>query len=438
MQTPDLTSPAHPERGASSDDATLVVDQGSPRFIAIYCFAQFANWLALLTPVVVTIAVRVLEIGESNGLSQLERASQLGWVMGVGALASTIAAPVWGAISDRTTSRWGRRKPWMVVGVVGGGIGLFLMATAPNMILLGVGWVLAQIAFNANQAMLNAVLPDAIPEQKRGRVSGLLGLTASVAPLVGTFLTQFTTGSAVLMFMSPYAVTVIALLLLLRAFQDTSARAETLPVMNLGRFVRAFWVSPREHPDFAWAFASRFLVFLGKAFLMTYQVYFLTDHLGIDAVTVTTFVFVSTLITASVTVVVSLVGGWLTDIAGRRKPFVLGAALIAAVGLATIGLSTSVGMFYVGVAVTAIGQGLYYAVDLALVAAILPSKDDVAKDMGVFQIANALPQSLAPAMAPVLLAIGGVETGNYVALFLVAGVFCTLGAFAVLPIRGAR
>jgi MFS family permease len=358
--------------------------------------------------------------------------------MGIGALASTIAAPAWGAISDRTTSRWGRRRPWMVVGVVGGGIGLLIMATAPTMLLLGVGWVLAQIAFNANQAMLNAVLPDAIPEHKRGRVSGLLGLTASVAPLAGTFLTQYTTGSAVLMFMGPYVVTVIALLLLLRAFGDTPARAESLPPMNLGWIGRTFWVSPRKHPDFAWAFASRFLVFLGKAFLLTYQVYFLTDHLGIDVVTVTTFVFVSTLITASVTVLVSIFGGWLTDVAGRRKPFVLGAALIAAAGLVTIGLSTNLTMFYVGVAVTAVGQGLYYAVDLALVAAILPSKEDVAKDMGVFQIANALPQSLAPAMAPVLLAIGGVETGNYIAMFLAAGIFCTLGAFAVLPIRGTR
>lgn len=412
---------------------TTPTAHASGGFIFVYWFAQFANWLALLTPVVVTIALKVSEIATAQ-----EKAAQLGIVLGVGALASTIATPIWGAISDRTTWRMGRRKPWMIVGVVGGGVGLLIMAAAPNMLVFGLGWTIAQISFNANQAVLNAVLPDAIPEAQRGKVSGLLGLSTTVAILAGTFITQFTTGNAYLMFLAPFAVTIVALLLILRAFHDRPANKATITKYTWADFGRTFWVSPRKHPDFGWAFVSRFLVFLGNAFLQTYQVYFLTDHLKVGTDAVATFVFVSTFVTAAITVIVSMLGGYLSDKFKRRKPFVLVAAIIAGAGLLIIGTSTNFTVFLVGVAVQALGQGLYYAVDLALVAAVLPNPNDVAKDMGVFQIANALPQSLAPAIAPVFLAIGAAGTGNYVAVFIAATVFALIGAFAILPVRGSR
>lgn len=428
-----LGDPALAAREAHLTTTTPTVN-ASNGFIFVYWFAQFANWLALLTPVVVTIALKVAEVA-----TQQEKASQLGIVLGVGALASTIAAPIWGAISDRTTWRIGRRKPWMIVGVVGGGIGLLLMAAAPNMLVLGVGWTIAQISFNANQAVLNAVLPDAIPEQQRGRVSGLLGLSATVAILAGTFITQFTTHNPYLMFLAPFVFTVIALGLMLKVFRDRPAIKENIRPYTIGEFGRTFWVSPRKHPDFAWAFVSRFLVFLGNAFLQTYQVYFLTDHLKVGGSSIATFVFFSTFITAVITVIVSILGGYLSDRFRRRKPFVLIAAVIAAVGLLIIGTSTSFETFLVGVAVQALGQGLYYAVDLALVAAVLPNPNDAAKDMGVFQIANALPQSLAPAIAPLFLAIGAVGgSGNYVAVFIAAAIFALIGAASVLPVRSTR
>lgn len=404
-----------------------------PRLIAAYVFLQFGNWLALLTPVVVTIALRVADMASPG-----EKAAQLGIVLGVGALASVVATPIWGIISDRTTARIGRRKPWMVIGVVGGGIGLTLMAAAPNMLILGIGWTIAQIGFNANQAVLNAVLPDAIPEHQRGRVSGLLGISTTIAVLAGSFMTQYTEVNPYLMMLTPWGVTVIALLFMLAVFVDRPADKQDLQPFTLRDFGRTFWVSPRKYPDFGWAFVSRFLLFLGVAFLQSYQVYFLTDQLDVSGQEITKFIFLSTLVTAAVTVVVSLVGGWLSDKYHRRKPFVFAAAAIAAVGLLLIGTSDDFTQFFIGVAVTSFGSGLYFAVDLALVAAVLPNPNNVAKDMGVFQIANSLPQSLAPAIAPVFLAIGAAGTGNYVAVFVAAGIFAVLGAFAITPVKGAQ
>lgn len=403
------------------------------RFIAVYVFAQIAAWTGILTPVVVTIALQVAAIADETS-----RASELGIVLAVGAFAAMIAAPIWGAISDRTTWSFGRRRTWMVVGALLLLIGLTTMALAPNMLVLGIGWFVCQFGSNANQAALNAVMPDAVPDHQRGKVSGFLGLTATVAILIGTFITQFTTGDPIAMFLVPWLMIPVGVTLLCITFEDRPADRAQLPPFSIGQLARTFWVNPVKHPDFGWAFLSRFLVFLGTAFLQTYQVYFLTDHLDVGGDEIASFVFFSTVISSVITVAVSVLGGWLSDVFKRRKPFVWAAAIIAGVGLITIGTSSTFEQFLVGAAITSLGSGLYYAIDIALAVAVLPNPDDAAKDMGVFQIANSAPQSLAPAIAPIFLAIGATSTGNYPAVFIAATVFAVLGAFAVLPIRKTR
>ena len=88
-----------------------------------------------------------------------------------------------------------------------------------------------------------------------------------------------------------------------------------------------------------------------------------------------------------------------------------------------LAFTTTLPLFYVDAVVMGIGIGAYFAIDLALITDVLPDKDHkAAKDMGIFNIANSLPQSVAPAIAPVVFLIAG--TGNYTALFVVAGVFC--------------
>jgi MFS family permease len=91
--------------------------------------------------------------------------------------------------------------------------------------------------------------------------------------------------------------------------------------------------------------------------------------------------------------------------------------------------------FLVGMAVAGLGFGLYMAVDLALVADVLPDADSAAKDLGVLNIAGALPFSIGPALAPLVLAVG---SGSYRVLYAVAGVCALLGAGAILPVRRVR
>jgi MFS family permease len=148
-------------------------------------------------------------------------------------------------------------------------------------------------------------------------------------------------------------------------------------------------------------------------------------------------VFISTLVQTIFLVVFSYLGGWLSDRAHRRKIFVIVAALIYMVSLFIIAIASSFNIFLVAIAISGIGIGTYFAVDLALASSVLPEGGkEAAKDLGVLNIANALPQSIAPAIAPIFLAIGG--GGNYTALFIAAGVFVFFGALSIQPIKAVR
>jgi MFS family permease len=100
-----------------------------------------------------------------------------------------------------------------------------------------------------------------------------------------------------------------------------------------------------------------------------------------------------------------------------------------------IAIASSFNGFLVGMAVGGLGFGMYVAVDLALVVDVLPDKLSAAKDLGVFNIAGALPFSVAPAIAPAVLAIGG---GSYGVLYAVAGVCALCGAIAIVPVKLVR
>jgi MFS family permease len=139
-----------------------------------------------------------------------------------------------------------------------------------------------------------------------------------------------------------------------------------------------------------------------------------------------------TLVQSAVVVLASVLGGRLSDRLRRRKVFVVSASAVYGVAMFLMALATDMNAFLVAMAVGGLGFGLYMAVDLALVVDVLPNPDRVAKDLGVLNIAGALPSSIAPAIAPAILTVGG---GSYSVLYGVAGVCALLGAAAVLPIR---
>ena len=395
----------------------------------MYALAYLGTCLVLVAPLLVTLALKV------NSLVGIGQApNSLALVTGTGALLAMVGNPFFGRMSDRTSSPLGMRRPWMIIGLVGGTLGVLIVALAPNVPLVLVGWCTAQLFFNALLAAMIAVLPDQVPTGQRGLVAGVLGICLPIASVSGTFLVQLFTGNQLAMFLVPCALGGIFILLFAITLKDRRLAKADRPTWSLREFASTFYVNPRKRRDFAWAFASRFLFVMAYAFLVTYQAYYLLDKIGSAEADVPRQIFLGTLVQSTFVIVASLAGGRLSDWTGRRKIFVLTAATVYGLALFAIAIASDFNGFLVGMAVGGLGFGMYVAVDLALVADVLP-EEEKAKDLGVMNIAGALPFSIAPAIAPAVLAIGG---GNYGVLYTFAGFCAILGAVAILPVKGVR
>jgi MFS family permease len=421
----------------SGTAAEALPEPGSPGtervgwgFTTLYTLAYMSTCLVFLAPALVSLALKV------NSLVGIKQApNNLALVTGIGALVSLFGNPFFGRMSDRTSSKLGMRRPWMVTGLVGGSLGILIVALAPSIAVVLVGWCMAQLFFNALLASMVAVLPDQVPAAQRGMVSGVLGVCLPIASVTGTYVVQLFTGNQLAMFLGPCAIGGFFILLFAVTLKDRRLAKADKPAWSLPEFLSTFYVSPRKSPDFAWAFASRFMFVLAYAFLTTYQAYYLLDKIGSAEDDVPHQIFLGTLAQSVVLVAASLVGGRLSDRAGRRKVFVLTASIVYGLALFVVALASNFNGYLVGMAIGGLGFGMYMAVDLALVADVLPDKRNAAKDLGVLNIAGALPFSVAPAVAPAVLAIG---SGSYGALYAVAGVCAIVGAFAILPVKGVR
>jgi MFS family permease len=397
-------------------------------FIAGYAAAYMSAIVLLISPLLITLALKVDSL-----VGDKEAPGKLSLVAGTGALLAMFGNPLFGQLSDRTTSRFGMRRPWLVIGLLGGSAGTLVVALAPNIAVVVLGWCLAQLFFNALLAALVAVLPDQVPPAQRGSISGVLGICLPVALVCGTFLVKEFTGNLLAQFLAPCVLSGTVILLFVAKLDDRHLPTADKPPWTLRDFARTFYVAPRANPDFAWAFVSRFLFVLAYAFLTTYQVFFLLDRIGTAKDDIPHQVFVATVIQSVLVVAASLVGGRLSDRTGRRKVFVFAAAAVFGTAMFVLAIASSFDGFLIAMAISGLGLGAYVAVDLALVVDVLPDSEHAAKDLGVANIAGALPYSVAPAVAPAILA-----AGSYGSLYSVAGACALLGAAAILAVKQVR
>lgn len=394
--------------------------------------AYWALTMALLTPPMMTIALRVAEIAPQN------KESTLGLLLGIGAIVAIFANPVAGYFSDRTVTRFGRRKSWMVGGGLIGFFGLWLISVGGvNTMILG--WCLTQLGMNAVAAALMALLPDQIPERQRGMVSGAIGMCVPAGIISGFALVNATQGNAQLMFLVAPAILLVTIVMLCMSYTDKVTDPATVAPFSLRQMLRDFAFNPMAFPDFTWAFLSRLFFFFALATFLGYQVFFLMDRLGYSAAEVPGIMVKVNLIASAIQIASSFLSGWLSDIIGRRKIFIWTSAALYGIGLLIVANATDYNAFLLGACVMSLSFGVYFAVDVALVTEVLPdAKNNAAKDLGVMNVAGTLPQTLAPAIAPLFLFAGGQTTPDYNILFSAAAVYAVLGALTIIPIRKVR
>lgn len=364
----------------------------------------------------------------ADRLGEADKVANLAVITSIAAAAAMLAQPIAGQLSDRTRSRWGRRGPWIVVGALIGSVALGGLAAAGSLVGMLVAWVIAQIALNCAQGPLSAILPDRVPVARRGSFAALSGVGLMVGTLGGSILGSLFLDDLTAGYLICAGVVAAALVGFVVVNPDHSSADQQSVPWGLRDLRSVLWVDPRRHPDFCWAFLGRLLLFTGSFSVLGYQLFILTDYLGIDEPEA---VLPALGLTSVVGVVVSTaVAGPLSDRIGRRKPFVAVSSGLAGCGFVVPWIWPTLTGWFVMTVVVSLALGTFLAVDQALMSEVLPSADSFGKDLGVINIAATLPQAIAPALAGVIVTFTG-----FSGLFPIAIVLSLLAAVAVRPIR---
>lgn len=393
-------------------------------WIGLIFAANLGLWMAFFTPVQILLPEQITDIGVHG------KEAALGWVTALGALVAIIVLPLAGTLSDRTRLRigprsYGRRHVWTLSGSVLSALSLLFLADQRSIGGVAAGWALAQIGLNIMLASLTAGVPDRVPVSQRGAVSGWIGMPQALGLVIGAVLTTaVVTGNS-----AGYVAMAIALLVLAVPFALLTPDDPLPAAARAERPRGSTWALFRDHPDFAWAWGTRFLVQLGNALGTLYLLYFLTDRVKVadpdNSLLILILLYTLGMVTTAV------IGGLLSDRSGKRKIFVIWSGFVIAVAALLLAFWPTWPSSIAAALLLGAGYGVYLAVDTALITQVLPAATDRGKDLGVINIATAAPQVLGPALAaPMVTHLGGYPT-----LYVVTAVVTILGGVMVVKIR---
>jgi len=402
--------------------------------LSAFWFGNFFMWQPLTTVVIQNQIDAVVP--------KAHQGTAIGLAVSVGGLFAMTVPPIVGAISDRLSTSFGRRRPIMVGATLLTLPGLLVLATATNYTQIVIGYALVQFFFNAAGAAFAGIIPDVVPAQDFGRASGFLATMVQLGSGAGLFANTLIAGAHLDRWI--YLAFAVVMVLTLVPTSLAAAGEGTQPPpprqsMPLGAAVHEFF-RPMLGGDFAWVIATRFFVSAGITAVAYYLNNFFRDVVGAtDPGTFTSEWFLVVLLVA---IPFGLAGGYLSDRMHKRKLFVFASggfqAFVALVFIVFFPKALPI-VFGLGAAY-GIGYGLYYAVDWALACDTLPNRSSSAKDMGLFHIALTLPQFVVPFFAgPALDHFNAVSPNlGYRVVFASAIVLLLIGTIFVSRIRSVR
>jgi MFS family permease len=391
--------------------------------------ASLVMWMASLTPLQILIPQQLQQIDNKGKILAL------GLVSAFGAVSSLLATPIAGAFSDRTTHAYsvghlrGRRHRWTLAMAILSAVSLALIAGQKTVLGVGVLWVLFSAFQNGEFASLSAAVPDHVPVNQRATVAGWVGMPQALGLVLGTavvvYLFDGNLAGGYLALAIPLVVLTLPFVLLT---PDHPLGPEHRTPLSAGALLKSYWIDPRRHPDFAWAWITRFLASLAIGMGTLYLLYFLRDQVGYKHPAQGLFILIA--IYTGFVIVTAIVGGVISDRIGKRKMIVtVSGILMGAAALLLTFVETWPAAMLAAVLFGA-GFGAYLAVDQALITQVLPEAKDRAKDLGIINIAIVGPAALAGAIAAVLVSIGG-----YPALFSATAVVAAIGSVLVWKIK---
>ncbi|MDR6614140.1 MULTISPECIES: MFS transporter [unclassified Leifsonia] len=399
------------------------------RWIAAFAVAWLGVWMAQLAPIQKLLPDQVQ--AQLHTDSWVDNVIAFGVISGISGVCAIVAYPLTGALSDRTTSRFGRRRPWIAAGAVVFAVSLVLLGLQTTMVGMGVFWSLALTGFCILTAALTATISDQVPVDQRGYVSGWISAPQAIGIILGVALVTYVFVGAFVGY-TAMAVLLVVLVLPFLFLPDAVLPVELRERMSFRGVIEGLWISPREHPDFGWTLLSRVLVNFGNAFGTSLLLYFL--EFGLRDPNADDDLLILILVYMVFVIVASLVLGRLSDRLGRRKAFVFASSAVQGVAALLLAFVPQLSVAIVAAALLGIGYGCFLSVDQALATQVLPDPESRGKDLGIMNIALAVPQAVAPLFGAMIVA----ALGGFAGLFVLSAVFAFAGALAVARVKAVR
>lgn len=412
-------------------------------YVSCLWFAYNLMWGALLG-IIIPAQVQAI-VGDAH------KEDWTGRINGLGALVALVVTPIAGALSDRSRSPVGRRRPFLLAGIVINCLFLLLMSsfgTGSNVWLFLLAFAGVQFGCNWWGGPYAGLIPDVVPPEQVGRASGMQAVMTATGFLAGALA-----AGAVIRpnFYWPMYLIVAVLLFVFLGITWAGVRerpnTRQEPPFRLGAFIRSLWIDPKEHRDFYWVLVTRALVTMGSYSIFGFFQFFLGDIIARKNPPQDASYLLAAIMGLGIPS--SIIAGMLSDRWGRKPLVYLSGGMMALVCATYVGLSlhspSSLEVAWIMTLVAGglfgIGNGAYQAVDWALAVDVLPGGEDAAKDMGIWHVALVLPQVIAPVISGLLLnafkAHGELRLG-YTLVFGTAAVWFILGTIFVRQIRSVR
>lgn len=383
------------------------------------------------------------------------KSSILGLVLSAGAVTSMLAAPLFGALSDRVRLPGGRRKPWIILGALTMVPALWVLsywtrngdpASLPGWI---VAFLVLELLANISAAPCSALISDLVPKEQRGSAAGWLGLMS----MLGIFA-----GAAMGILIAPLGIAaifnivaffiVLGALLMAFTLPDSAISPET-PAFTIQHFLRGL-TSPFKNADFTWVFFNRLMVAMGFFTLQEFLLYYMKDAFhtytlpGFGVVASTpegaVSIFFAMLFLGSITT--SWLAGKLSDRYGR-KSIAYAASLVMGIPCMFFTFSHSFPLSILMGIVFGLGYGAYESLAWAMASDVLRSPADHGKDMGLWHISIVLPQVIATPLGGFLLdqfkIVGATYNRDhmgYVIIFVLAVIYFIFSTIFIRQIKG--
>ncbi|MFJ3957154.1 MFS transporter [Arthrobacter sp. NPDC090010] len=404
------------------------------RHAAVLALIEGALMATIIAPLAITFPLKVLSLVPAS-----EKEGAISAVSLAGAITALVFFPICGYLSDRTVSRWGRRRPWVVGGAAIGVVGSVIALSSENLATLILSAILIQLGANAGLASVNSMLAERVSDEQRSKASGWFGGAGFMALIPAMLITGSTSQLPVLQFL---LIPVLALLLATlgcRWLGEAPATPETAQKARWSEVFSSLLFNPKKQPLFGWLWIQRAVLQLGYMLMGSFGLYYLIVRLHLGPTEAASLTGFSSIASALLGMVAAIAFGYIAARMKSYAPLVIASitAMIVAMGLKAF--TADITDYWLALVLSGLALGAYYAVDLALVMRVIPAGEE-GRYLGAFNVAKTLPQSVAPALAPLLLLMGNgdpISGGqqNYAAVYVFGGIMAALSFIPLLKLR---